>query len=118
MHGRDHPNTQYLLNNLAVLYLNKGKYEEAESLFQRALVIREKGLGPEHPDTASTLNNLAVLYHDQGKDEEAESLHQRALIIREKVFGPDHPNTTRVREDYSELLKKIGEKTGGVDQQN
>ena len=57
--------------------------QDPVSYLTRALVIREKGLGPEHPDTASTLNNLAVLYHDQGKYEEAESLHQRTLIIRD-----------------------------------
>ena len=40
----------------------QGKYEQAESLYERALAIREQQLGPEHPDTATSLNNLAVLY--------------------------------------------------------
>ena len=29
-----------------------GDYAKAEPLFQRALKISEKALGPEHPDTA------------------------------------------------------------------
>ena len=33
----------------------------ARPLFERALAIREKVLGPEHPDTATSLNNLALL---------------------------------------------------------
>ena len=40
---------------------------EALPLYQRALTIREKALGPEHPDTATSLNNLAVLYQDHGR---------------------------------------------------
>ena len=35
----------------------QGNYAEAEPLYQRALAIREKALGPEHPDTAASLNN-------------------------------------------------------------
>ena len=65
---------QYILR----LYQNEGKYEEAEPLFQRALTIREKVLGPEHPHTAQSLNNLAILYYKQGKNVEAEPLFQQA----------------------------------------
>src|SRR4029077_993578 len=34
-------------------------FAEAPPLFERALAIREKRLGPEHPDTATVVNNLA-----------------------------------------------------------
>ena len=50
------------LNNLAVSYYNQGKYEQAESLYQSSLAIREKILGKDHPDVATSLNNLAGLY--------------------------------------------------------
>ena len=60
-------------------------------MYQRALAIEEKALGPEHPDVATSLNNLAELYRDQGKYGEAEPLYQRALAIDEKALGPDHP---------------------------
>ena len=104
----DHPHIAWSLNNLAILYKNQGKYEEAEQLHQRALAIREKMLGPEHPDTAYTLNQLALLYKNQGKYEEALPLYQRALAIREKVFGLDHPFTKRTRDNYTDLLQKMG----------
>ena len=51
-----------VLNNLALLYQDQGKYAEAEPLYQRALPIREKALGPEHPDIATNLALLALLY--------------------------------------------------------
>ena len=116
--GPEHLFTATTLDNLAILYKNQGKYEEALPLYQRALTIYEKALGPEHPETARTLNNQSILYKDQGKYEEAEPLYQRALTIREKVFGPNHPFTKRTREDYTDLLQKMRQKTEGVDQQN
>ena len=47
---------------LANIYFYKGEYAKAEPLFQRALAIREKALGPDHPDVAETLGALARLY--------------------------------------------------------
>ena len=61
-----------------------GDYAKAEPLYQRALKINEKALGPEHPDTAKSLNNLALLYDKMGDYAKAEPLYQRALKIREK----------------------------------
>ena len=87
MLGPEHPDTLGSLNNLAVLYWNQGKYEQAEPLYQRALEAQERVLGPEHPNTLGTVNNLAILYWNQGKYEQAEPLYQRALAIREQVFG-------------------------------
>jgi hypothetical protein len=40
-----------------------GAYEKAEPLYQQALQITRKALGPEHSRTATCLNNLAELYH-------------------------------------------------------
>ena len=78
--------TSDILSNLAGLYRDQGRYEQAEALYQRALAIREQVLGSEHPQVATSLNNLAGLYQSQGKYEQAEALYQRALVIREQVL--------------------------------
>ena len=70
-------------------------YAEARTLFERALAIWEKELGPDHPDTASSLNNLGYLLQAQGDLAGARPLYERALAIREKALGPDHPATPR-----------------------
>ena len=44
----------------ALLYRVPGRYAEAEPLYQRALAIWEKALGPDHPEVATSLNNLAA----------------------------------------------------------
>ena len=69
-----------------------GDYAKAEPLYQRALKIREKALGPEHPNTATSLDNLAELYQN-GRLRQGGTALQRALKIREKALGPEHPDT-------------------------
>ena len=72
------------LNHLAILYNHQGKHAEAESLFKRALTIREKSLGPEHPKVAATLENYAALLWAMERPEEAEQFAARAKAIRSK----------------------------------
>jgi tetratricopeptide (TPR) repeat protein len=79
------------LNNLAKLYRAKGRYAEAESLFQGALAIREKAFGSQHPDLATSLNDLAELYGTLGHYFRAEPLYQRVLAILEKALGARVP---------------------------
>ncbi len=79
-----------LLNQAAVFCHERGQYADAEPLFKRSLVIREKELGPNHPEVATSLNNLAELYRIQGKYTEAELLYKRSLDIREKTLRADH----------------------------
>ena len=80
-----------LAHKTACYLLRRGRYAEAEPLFQHALQIREQTLGPEHPEVASTLNNMAILSMNQSKFAEAEVLFQHALQIREQTLGPEHP---------------------------
>ena len=86
----------------------QGLYAKAEPLYQRALAISEKALGPEHPDTATSLNNLAVLYNNQGLYAKAEPLYQRALAISEKALGPEHPATATSLNNLAVLYDSQG----------
>ncbi|MBZ5623881.1 MAG: tetratricopeptide repeat protein [Acidobacteriia bacterium] len=102
------PAAARLLNQSACYLDDRAQYEEAEPLYQRALAIWEKVVGPEHPNTAAGLNNLAMLYYHQGRYSEAEPLWQRALVIAEKVLGPDHPNTASNVSNLAELYETQG----------
>jgi tetratricopeptide (TPR) repeat protein len=70
----------------------KGRYSEAEPLYQQALALRQKLLGDEHPDVATSFNNLAALYESQGRYSEAEPLYQQALALMQKLLGDEHPD--------------------------
>ena len=62
----------------------RGSMWEAEPLYQRALAIWEKALGPEHPSVATCLENYAALLKEMGRGAEAEPLEARAKAIRAK----------------------------------
>lgn len=46
-------------------HVYKGKYEDGDILYQRALAIKKKVYGQDHPEVASTLNNRALLLKSQ-----------------------------------------------------
>ena len=62
------------MSDLALLYKNQGRYGEAEPLYQRALAICEKALGPDHPDTATTRASYAGLLRKTGRGAEAANV--------------------------------------------
>jgi tetratricopeptide (TPR) repeat protein len=58
-----------------------GRYEDAESLYLRAIGHAERHLGSGHPETLALLNNLAVLYKVWGRFDEAHALYQLAFML-------------------------------------
>ena len=82
--------------------------EEAESLYQRALQIREGQRGPHHPETGLTLADLARLRQQQDKLDEALTLAERALQILSPSLGDTHPKTVATRL----LVAQLGETRG------
>jgi tetratricopeptide (TPR) repeat protein len=91
------------LNHLASLLSEQGALAAARPLYERALTIYEKQLGPEHLHTAMVLNNLASLLQGQGALAEARPLYKRALAICEARLGPIHPKTQEVRSYLQRL---------------
>jgi tetratricopeptide (TPR) repeat protein len=102
------PEAARLLNKAGVYLYERALFEEAEPLYQRALAIWEKALGPEHSDVARSLNNLAVLYRNQGKYAAGEPLYQRALAIWEKALGPEHSDVATSLNNLAVLYANQG----------
>jgi tetratricopeptide (TPR) repeat protein len=71
----------------------KGRYREAQSLFEQVLSICLKVLGEQYPNTATSYHNLSVTLNFQGKSREAEVNSRKALAIKLRVLGAKHPDT-------------------------
>ena len=84
------------------------KFSEAETLYKRALAIRERIQGHDHIGLTATLNNLANLYKNMGRYDEAETLHKRSLAIREKSLGPNHTRVATACSGLGVLYEKQG----------
>jgi len=87
--GPDHPDVAAACHILGAMYLDRGRFAEAEPLLQRALQIRTRSFGPSHSDVVSTRDDLATLYRAQARRIEAESLDGGALAVQLPVpAGP------------------------------
>ncbi|WP_153009744.1 tetratricopeptide repeat protein, partial [Mastigocoleus testarum] len=81
--SEDEGGTAFIFHHLAIIYQQQGKVNEAISLYQQSLDIKEK-IGNQQGKAAS-LHQLAIIYQQQGKVNEAIALHQQSLDIKEKI---------------------------------
>ena len=58
-----------------------GATKAAQTLFQRALAMREKFLRPNHPDIGESLVRLAALSQVSGDTATAKSYYERAIVL-------------------------------------
>jgi tetratricopeptide (TPR) repeat protein len=109
-HGRQE---SYLLNRLALYRQGPlAAYAQARPLFERALAIDEKVLGPDHPGMATSLNNLGYLLGAQGDLSGSRPYLERALAISEKMPNPDHPDRALSLNNLGALLRAQGDLAG------
>ncbi len=77
------------VNNLAYMYAEAGKYEDAERLYLRALELLKHSNRTGKRREALLLNNLASVYQAQKKYDKAEQMFKKCLAIREAGLGKD-----------------------------
>ena len=81
---------------------------KAEPLYQRALAISEKALGPEHPDVARSLNNLAAALRCPGPVREGRAALPARARHLEKALGPEHPDVAQSLNNLALLYDAQG----------
>ncbi len=96
------------LNNLAGLYEEQGRFNEAEPLYERSLSFFKQELGDNHPDVATSLDNLASIYQSQGRYAKAEPLYQQSLEIRKQQLGDNHPDVATSLNNLASIYQSQG----------
>jgi tetratricopeptide (TPR) repeat protein len=86
----------------------KGRYAEAQHLYERALAIRRRVLGDDHPHTAHSYQDLATNLDAQERYGEAQPLHERALAIARQALGEGHPYTAAIYNNVASNLDERG----------
>jgi hypothetical protein len=100
--------TSGLINNVGRLLYDNNKYDEAQLLFEEALVGRREKLGNSHKDTLGAMDNLGRLYQAQGKLDEALVLFDEALTGSRAVLGDTHADTLGAISNKAGLLREQG----------
>lgn len=89
------------LHGLALFYTAMNRFQEAEVLFQRVLLIFAQQGDPDRHLLATALNDLAACYYNQGHYTQAEPLLLQALDLCEHLLSPHHA-------DIGALLHNLG----------
>jgi len=87
------------LNELAAVYYNQDRLEEAQEACNRSLTIRKTLNEP----IADNLNNLALIASASGDEENAITLAKQSLAMREKDLGPNDPDVAASLKTLAKL---------------
>lgn len=107
--GEEHLDTIESLTNLATLYRQQDRLDEAESLNARAVAVGRRVLGEDHPRTLIAMNSLASLYADRRRHDLAEPLYTKVLEGRLRTLGGDHPHTLNALNNLAAVYCMQGE---------
>ncbi len=86
--GSSHPLVAAALHDLASVYVNQKRYADAESLYKRAIEIRQTSFGLEHPSVGTSELNLAGLYALQGRIADALPLIRHIATLSRNDIRP------------------------------
>lgn len=81
------------MGNLAEILISLEKYNDAQELLQRVLMLRERTLGGKHEFTLSTIQSLAAVLIKQGRYEKAQKTLESNMKLLSELLGEEHETT-------------------------
>src|SRR5690606_5033869 len=93
-----------ILNNQAMLFQTIGRYDEAVTILNQAIVIAEKFEGSKSRNHLKFLSNLALLYQQMGKYTEAEAIY----ASMEKKLVKTNPDYASMLNSRAALYMVMG----------
>lgn len=90
--GQYHPYNAITLQNLAVLYMKRGKTDNAKELLMQAIEIDRRNGAVNTLPYAAKIENLGKVHQESGDLVKAGALYEEALKIRESITGKEHPD--------------------------
>ena len=78
--------------NLASIYWDQGRWDDAEKLQVQVMETRKTKLGADHPDTLTSIANLAFTWKEQHRSVEAVALMRQCVELRRQILKADHPD--------------------------
>ncbi|CAF0763541.1 unnamed protein product [Adineta steineri] len=81
-----------IYHRLGMLKRNQGKYQEALTLYEKSLAIKQNTLPPNHPDLAKSYNNIGLVHSNIGNYPKALSYYEKTLEIDQQSLPLNHPD--------------------------
>jgi len=95
------------LNNLANVFKDQHKYDQAEPLYKQVIGIYEKSTGPDSEFIAMANHNIASLYAEMGNNKDAATHFKLALQAAEKSLGPDNDHVIDTLAKLARIEDKL-----------
>jgi tetratricopeptide (TPR) repeat protein len=106
--GRHDRKTLDMLNDLALILDNEGRWPEGYALMQEVVAAAKAELRPDHPLLGYGWNNLGWAAYRLGRYEEAEQDMRTALALRIETYGENHPQVANTRANLAYVLLSRG----------
>jgi len=97
------------VNNLGILLLLQGRYDEALPVLQEAVDISRRVGGDQHPELARALENLGNVYYRQGEFDRTLELLDEVMTIRKEVLGENSPDVARTLNNMGMVANAAGD---------
>lgn len=107
--GPEHPNTLSASVNLGAELMNRGQFEEAESLLGDTLSNHRSIYGHQHPKTLAAEQNVARLYYEMDRIDAALALIEPCVTSKREVLGRTNPATLASQILYANILRHAGQ---------
>ena len=107
--GPEHRFVSDVVNELGVLYTDKGDYQQAEKFLLRSQALNEKNMGPDSIFHVLSLHNLGRIAREKKDYAKAEEYYRRAIAIVEKAFGSENPRLAFILNNLANIYRAKGE---------
>ena len=101
--------TAATLNNMGLIYREKGALRQARLHFERSLRLKVEALGDGDASLASSYQNLGRIYHLQGNYEKARDFLEKAYQLRQDNLGENHPDIASAGYALARVYLETGE---------
>ncbi|MEM8913175.1 MAG: serine/threonine-protein kinase [Planctomycetota bacterium] len=108
VYGPDHPETNSVLHNYAMVLSRSKRYEEALPLLEKAVEHSVTHLGSNHETTINYVGNLAYMHFEFGHaDRAADVLEEHCDPLLPEAYP--HPNWAILLLNYGRVRERLGE---------
>ena len=109
-----YPDYAAAVNDLGLLFRDKGDYDQSELLLRESLAMERRLLGEKHPELALSLNNLALVLRRKGDLAGAEATYRQALAMQRELLGSVHPDVANTLNNLAFVVYDRGDVGGAL----
>mmetsp|Transcript_16824 Transcript_16824/g.33167 ORF Transcript_16824/g.33167 Transcript_16824/m.33167 type:complete len:142 (+) Transcript_16824:530-955(+) len=103
------------LANIGNVYRDQGKLEQSLEMFEKAVRIYRKTLGPETAEVARALINMGHTLQQQTKHQEAMAKYHQGLAIFRSALGGEHDLVAGTLHSMAVCSLRMGDKAGALE---